>query len=139
MCLTRALSTKWKRVDHLVRNNFGASLGGPIKRNKIFFFFNYEGLRHTKSNTMIETVPTEDEINGDFSMSGATIFNPFSSRAPTRALIPRRPVGPSNPQVIRDPFPDNVIPQNLIDPKARLFLSKYIPRPNMEMGMTDAA
>jgi carboxypeptidase family protein len=120
--------------NHLVRNNFGASIGGPIKRNKIFFFFNYEGLRHTKSNTMIETVPTEDEINGDFSMSGTTIFNPFSSR-PNPNFDPTKPVGPANPQVIRDPFPGNVIPQNLIDPKARLFLSKYIPRPNMEMGM----
>ncbi|MEK6280817.1 MAG: carboxypeptidase regulatory-like domain-containing protein [Acidobacteriota bacterium] len=120
--------------NHLVRNNFGASLGGPIKRNKIFFFFNYEGLRHTKSNTMIETVPTEDEINGDFSMSGATIFNPFSSR-PNPGFDPTKPIGPANPQVIRDPFPGNVIPQNLIDPKARLFLSKYIPRPNLAMGM----
>ena len=45
--------------SHLVRNNFGASLGGPIVRNKSFFFFNYEGLRHTKSDTMIDTVPTE--------------------------------------------------------------------------------
>jgi hypothetical protein len=120
--------------NHLVRNNFGASLGGPIKRNKIFFFFNYEGLRHTKSNTMIETVPTAEEINGDFSMSGATIFNPFSSR-PNPGFDPTKPVGPANPQVIRDPFPNNVIPQNLIDPKAQLFMRKYIPRPNLEMGM----
>jgi carboxypeptidase family protein len=119
--------------NHLVRNNFGASLGGPIKRNKIFFFFNYEGLRHTKSNTMIETVPTENEINGDFSMSGATIFNPFSSR-PNPGFDPTKPISSANPQVIRDPFPNNVIPQNLIDPKARLFLSKYIPRPNLRMG-----
>jgi hypothetical protein len=119
--------------NHLVRNNFGTSLGGPIKRNKIFFFFNYEGLRHTKSNTMIETVPTQDEINGDFSMSGTTIFNPFSSR-PNPGFDPTKPVGPANPQVIRDPFPNNVIPQNLIDPKAQLFMRKYIPRPNMEMG-----
>ncbi|MBC8029050.1 MAG: carboxypeptidase regulatory-like domain-containing protein [Pyrinomonadaceae bacterium] len=120
--------------NHLVRNNFGASLAGPIKRNKIFFFFNYEGLRHTKSNTMIETVPTEDEINGDFSMSGATIYNPFSSRS-NPGFDPTKPIGPANPQVIRDPFPGNVIPQHLIDPKAQLFLRRYVPRPNMEMGM----
>jgi hypothetical protein len=119
---------------HLVRNNFGASLGGPIVRDKSFFFFNYEGLRHTKSDTMISTVPTEDEINGDFSMSGATLYNPFSSR-PNPAFDPTRPISPTNPQVIRDPFPDNVIPPGLIDQQAAQFLRQYIPRPNMDMAM----
>ena len=120
--------------NHLVRNNFGGSFSGPIVRNKSFFFFNYEGLRHTKSHTMVATVPTEEEINGNFEMSGATIYNPFSSR-PNPNFDPTRPISPSNPQIIRDPFPSNMIPENLIDPAAALFLSKYIPRPNMEMGM----
>jgi hypothetical protein len=120
--------------NHLVRNNFGGSLSGPIVRNKSFFFFNYEGLRRTQSQTMVQTVPTEDEISGNFEMSGATIYNPFSSRANPN-FDPTKPVSPSNPQIIRDPFPNNVIPQNLIDPKAQLFLQKYIPRPNIEMGM----
>src|SRR4030095_466703 len=120
--------------NHLVRNNFGGSIGGPIVRNKSFFFFNYEGLRQTRSQTMVATVPTEDEINGDFSMSGANIFNPFSAH-PNPAFDPTRPVSPTNPQIIRDAFPGNVIPQQLIDPKVSLFLRKYIPRPNLEMGM----
>src|SRR5438270_8931978 len=114
--------------NHLVRNNFGASLGGPIARNKSFFFFNYEGLRHTQSMTMIDTVPTADEVKGDFRMAGVTIYNPFSSH-PNPNFDPAKPIGPGNPQVIRDPFPGNIIPQNLIDPKARQFLSQYIPRP----------
>src|SRR5215470_772859 len=38
-------------ANHLVQNNFGASLGGPLVRNRTFFFANYEGLRHTKSDT----------------------------------------------------------------------------------------
>src|SRR5712691_5522843 len=120
--------------NHLVRNNFGASLGGPIARNKNFFFFNYEGLRHTKSDTMIDTVPTADEVSGNFSMAGVTIYNPFSSH-PNPNFDPAKPISPGNPQVIRDPFPGNVIPGNLIDPKAQLFLRQFIPRPNLDMGM----
>ncbi|HWT01811.1 MAG TPA: carboxypeptidase regulatory-like domain-containing protein [Pyrinomonadaceae bacterium] len=118
----------------LVQNNFGGAIGGPIVRNRTFFFFNYEGLRRTKADTMIATVPTAEEISGDFSMSGADIYNPFSAR-PNPNFDPSRPVSPSNPQVIRDQFQGNVIPQNLINPAALLFLQKYVPRPNMEMGM----
>src|SRR5204863_4107610 len=107
--------------NHLVRNNFGASLGGPIRGKRSFFFVNYEGLRHTQSMAMIDTVPTADEVEGDFSMAGVTIYNPFSSHA-NPAFDPRKPISPTNPQVIRDPFPGNVIPQSLIDPKAQQFL-----------------
>src|SRR6185369_13056648 len=120
--------------NHLVRNNFGGSLGGPIFRKKSFFFVNYEGLRHTRSQTMVATVPTEDEINGNFEMSGATIYNPFSAH-PNPSFDPTKPISPSNPQIIRDQFPNNTIPQGMIDQKAALFLSKYIPRPNLDMGM----
>jgi hypothetical protein len=118
----------------LVRNNFGFSLGGPIVRKRIFFFLNYEGLRHTKADTMIATVPTEMEVMGDFSMSGTTIYNPFSSH-PNPNFDSSKPISPSNPQNIRDPFPGNVIPLNRINPAAALFVRKYIPRPNISMGM----
>ena len=121
-------------TNFLVRNNFGVSLGGPIVRNKTFFFVNYEGLRHTKADTMIATVPTEMEVMGDFSMSGTTIYNPSSSRSNPN-FDPTRPVSSSNPQNIRDPFPGNVIPSNRINKAAALFLQKYAPRPNMDMGM----
>jgi outer membrane receptor for ferrienterochelin and colicin len=95
--------------NHLVRNNFGGSFGGPIIHNKTFFFVNYEGLRRTQSQTMVATVPTQEEINGDFNMSGATIYNPFSSH-PNPNFDPGKPVSASNPQVIRDQFPGNVKP-----------------------------
>ncbi len=89
-------------TTHLVQNNFGASLGGPVYGMKTFFFANYEGFRRSKPHTMISTVPSMDEAGGDFSQSGTTIYNPFSS---TRIQFnPALPVSPSNPQVFRIPF-----------------------------------
>ena len=121
--------------NFLVQNNFGASFGGPIRHNKTFFFFNYEGLRRVRTDTMVDTVPTVDEGMGDFSMSGTTIYNPFSSH-PNPHFDPSKPISPANPQILRDPFPDNKIPSNLISPVTALFLQKYVPTTGMgsEMG-----
>jgi hypothetical protein len=121
-------------ANHLVQNNFGASIGGPLVRKRTFFFFNYEGLRHTKSDTMIDTVPTDSEALGDFSDSGVNIYNPFSS-VPNPNYDSSKPVSPANPQILRAAFSGNRIPSNLIDPAAALFLKKYVPRPNLDMGM----
>ena len=125
-------------ASHLVQNNFGASLGGPLK-GKTFFFLNYEGLRKSKAEAMVDTVPTADEAAGDFSQSGVDIFNPFSSRSNAN-YDPSKPVSPANPQILRDPFPNNRVPANLISSVASIMLNKYVPRPNMVgdvgMGMT---
>lgn len=120
--------------NFLVQNNFGVSIGGPIKHNKTFFFLNYEGFRHVQTDAMVDTVPTMDEAMGDFSMSGTTIYNPFSSH-PNPAYDPSKPISPANPQILRDPFPDNMIPSSLINPATSLFLQKYVPTPLMDMGM----
>ena len=104
--------------NHLVQNNFGASLGGPIAHNKTFFFINYEGSRHAMTETMFDTVPTADEIAGDFSHRGVNIFDPTNFQ-PNPNFDPTKPAGPSNPQVIRQQFQDNgvnnVIPASRID------------------------
>jgi hypothetical protein len=110
----------------LVQNNFGASLGGPFVRNKTFFFFNYEGYRHSQADSMTETVPTPQEIAGNFQNSGVTIYNPHN------VTTPGQPASPTNPRL---PFANNTIPSQDISTAAQLFLQKYVPQPNLQAGM----
>jgi hypothetical protein len=120
-------------TTHLVKNNFGASLGGPVYGKKTFFFLNYEGLRHTEAQTMIDTVPSMEEAQGDFSASGVNIYNPFSAHKNPN-YNPSLPVSKTNPQVLRDPFPGNIIPESLIHPASYKMLNNHVPAPNMMMG-----
>src|SRR5215472_14764826 len=48
------------------RNQFGGALGGPIKKDKTFWFVNYEGLRRTQGEVALSTVPTPEELSGNF-------------------------------------------------------------------------
>jgi hypothetical protein len=123
-------------TDHLVQNNFGGALGGPVFGKKTFFFANYEGLRETQAQTMIDTVPTEAESSGDFSDAGATIYNPYTTHSNPN-YDPSKPAGPTNPKTLRDPFPGNIIPPNLINSASSKMLKNYVPMPNqMDMGMS---
>ncbi|HLI30304.1 MAG TPA: carboxypeptidase regulatory-like domain-containing protein, partial [Terriglobia bacterium] len=68
------------------RNQFGASLGGPIKKDKTFFFFNYEGLRQTLDTTQTNQVPSLNARNGILSSGTVTVspaVQPFLAFWPT--------------------------------------------------------
>ena len=87
---------------------------------------------------MVDTVPTADEIAGDFTQSGINIYDPDTTR-PNPGYDPTRPVSKTNPQYIRDQFAyngqANVIPPGRLTQAASIMLSKYTPRPNtMDMG-----
>ncbi len=81
-------------VPTLRRNQFGASAGGPLARNKAFFFANFEGLREARAETRTTNVPTPAERAGDFSASAAMPID-FMRRQPfPNARLPfAHPIG----------------------------------------------
>ncbi len=87
----------------------------------------------------MDTVPTDAEALGDFSASGATVFDPNTSH-PNPNYNPALPVSTSNPQTLRTAFANNLIPVGRLNPAAALMLKSYVPRPNsmgdMGYGMT---
>ncbi len=120
--------------NHLVQNNFGASFGGPLagKSRKTFFFLNYEGLRLSQADAQTLTVPTPEEITGDFSMSKIKIYDPTTAVANPN-YNPALPVSASNFPYTRSQFPNNQIPTDRINQNLEAFLLKYLPAPNMMM------
>ena len=92
-------------------NLFGGGVGGPIKKNKTHFFFNYEGKRQISENTVNLVVPTQAELAGNFAGTGLTVKNPATGVA----------------------FPNNQIPASLIDPVG-VRLGAFYPAPNAGNG-----
>jgi len=123
-----------RNVTNLVQNNFGTSFGGPLlgKSKKTFFFLNYEALRLVQASAQTLTVPTPDEIQGDFSMARAKIYDPTTAVANPN-YDPTKPTGPNNFPYTRSQFQDNKIPLDRINPQLQAFLMEHLPMPNMMM------
>ena len=83
------------------QNQFGGTLGGPIVRNKLFFFGSYEGTNDRQRAQRFGTVPTAAMRRGDFSASPTPIYDPLTGAANGTG---------------RTPFPGNIIPQGRLDP-----------------------
>jgi hypothetical protein len=99
------------------RNQFGFSAGGPVVRNKTFFFGDYEWTKIRESRTVNATIPTRRMVQGDFSelLPGTRIYDPLTYNAATGE---------------RQPFPDNIIPSSRLDPVGAKVASFY-PEPNL--------
>src|SRR5580658_2818036 len=111
----------------LRQNQFGATSGGPVVipkiyqgRNRTFFFFAYEGFRQSQRAQTITRTPTPAQLGGDFSSlldQGIQLYNPFSTQADT-----------ANPgEFVREPFPGNIIPTQLLSPAAKLYANTLFP------------
>ena len=106
------------------QNQFGGTLGGPILRNRTFFFVDYQGTRINQSQTDINTVPPPAERTGNFSdlLTGVTAPNGYD----TGQIYDPTTYNPATGA--RTPFPGNIIPQASLDP-AGLNVAAFIRRP----------
>jgi hypothetical protein len=73
-------------------NSFGAAAGGPIARNRSFFFFTYEGVRRPNEKTLTQLVPPDAWRSGDLSSVSAAIRNPFTGQSFAGNRLPVNPV-----------------------------------------------
>ena len=104
-------------------DQFGGSIGGPVLKNKLFFFGDYQGTRAKDGGSATSVVPTAQERTGDFSawLQGPNpqiIYNPYDAQ------------GNILPPAQRQPFPGNIIDPSLISPAAKTLL-QYVPLPNL--------
>jgi len=97
-----------------IYNNFGATVGGPIRKNRLFYFLSYDGTRQRQASPGFYTVPTAAQKAGDFSGISTLIYDPQTGASDGSG---------------RTPFAGNIIPTNRLDPIA-LKLEGYYPSPN---------
>jgi hypothetical protein len=107
-------------------NLFGGAIGGPIVKNKAFFFFDYQGLRHILGASRVETVPTQKVRDTCLSGTGCDLRDYLVSKGAQQGQI-------YNPRIINPgtgpaPFVNNFIPAQYVSPQALAILA-LIPAP----------
>src|SRR5438270_311256 len=81
-------------AQKLIRNQFGVTAGGPVAKDRTFFFAAFDGLRGRQGLTRLAVVPTAAERAGDLSASGKTILDPFTRQPFPVGRIPASRISP---------------------------------------------
>ncbi len=108
------------KKPHTNLTQFGFTFGGPIRRDRTFFFGDYQGGRDRQGQNVLLSVPTAEYRNGDFRATTTQIFDPATGAVNGTGRVA---------------FTNNMIPQNRISPVARAILSR-LPLPNRP-GLTN--
>ena len=139
-----------KKVPVLRFNNFGGAVGGPVIKNKVFFFFDYDRtINHGGASTGFSTEPTSAMMSGDFSGAGfPTIYDPTTQTVSMTGCTyddGTKSVPAGTPCVMRTSFEAeaghagdqayNKIPANLINPAAQA-IQKLYPKSNVTGQLT---
>jgi hypothetical protein len=132
------------------RNQFGLTLGGPIYRNKSFFFVDYQGTRISQGQAFVSSVPTALERSSGYTnytdlllnQTGTqtdnlgrvtpigTVFDPATTRTTTANVVdPVTLIKATKSGSVRDPFPGNIVPAGRLSPIAARLLNLF-PAPN---------
>lgn len=92
----------------LVQNQFGGAIGGPIVKDKAFFFADYEGFRRVERTLQFASIPTLDQRNGNF---GTPVKNPYTGEIYSNGIVPQSQITPFARKVLGDlPAPTRVTP-----------------------------
>jgi hypothetical protein len=113
-------------IAPLIYNQYGGAVGGPIIKNRTFFFANVEQWRLVQSYNVLDTVPTAAERGGDFSQYKTASGTLIPIYDPT-SIHPN----PSGSGYVSTPFGGNMIPPNKLDPVAQNILKTFWPLPNV--------
>jgi hypothetical protein len=104
----------------LRQNQFGGTIGGPVLKNRTFYFFSYQGTRIRRGKSFTSTVPSMEARSGDVSREGTNrnrIFDPLTTTG-------------TGATATRQPFANNIVPASRFDPIAKQIVDLY-PLPNI--------
>ena len=114
---TQSVPVNGRAIPVTIWNQYGGSVGGAIKKNKLFYFGDYQGTNRRTGGSVTQWVPSAANRAGNLGDLGLSIFDPNSGATPAT----------------RSQYPGNRIPTNQLSPQGAALLS-LIPLPNLTAG-----